>query len=271
MKNIKSYRNPAIVWLTIIIAILSLTASTGGLLISHLYRDHDVIKMGWYANDLITIITIPALLLALFLQRRGDERPLLVWIGLMLYMFYNYAYYIFGMKFNEFFPIYFILFSLSLYSIVIGLLTVNIHAVEENSVFYRNKIVIGLFLFLLAFPLSLIEIKQCISFITSGKTPEASLLIFALDISTILPAVIFTAILLWKNNPWGNVLGMMMLTKTFMYGLVLLASSIFISESGITPPDQLLPFYVFLVVGGLGFGALLLRDLKPSTQLTSRL
>lgn len=264
MKNIKSYRNPAIVWLTILIAILSLTASLSGLLISDLYRDHEVIKMGWHANDLVTILTIPVLLLALFLQRRGDERPLLVWIGLMLYMFFNYAYYIFGVKFNELFPIYFILFSLSFYSIIIGLLAINIHAIEENSVFHKNKIVIGLFLFLLVIPLALIEIKQCITFITSGNAPGASMLISALDISTVIPAVIFTAILLWKNNPWGNVLGMMMLIKTFLYGVVLLAGALFMSTSGITPPDKLIPFYILLVVGGLIFGLILLRDLKPS-------
>jgi hypothetical protein len=266
MIHASSYRNPAILWLTLAILILSLVASIGGISLDGLYRDNDLIKTAWLANDLVTLVLSPILVLALTLQKRGDERGLLLWMGLMLYMFYNYAFYLFGTKFNNFFLIYVALFSLSLYSIIIGLLTVNIHAIQENIGRNKRKVIIGLFLFLLAVPLTIVEIKECIAFILSGRTPEIPTLIFALDLSTVVPTTILAAILLWKNHPWGNVVGMMVLVKAFAYGLVLIVGSILINTSGLGRLDPLLPFYSSLVIGGLIFGLLLFKDLKPNVN-----
>ena len=266
MVHARNYRNPFILWLTTAVVLLSVTASLGGLFINDLYKDNHFIKTAWLANDFVTLIISPLLILSLALQKRGDERGLLLWMGLMLYMFYNYAFYLFGAKFNSFFLIYVALFSLSLYSIVIGLLSVNISAIHENSQRNKTRVVIGLFLFFLAIPLSIVELKECITFIMSGRTPEVPTLIFALDLSTVVPTTILAAILLWKNRPWGNVVGMMVLVKAFAYGLVLVLGSILINSSGAGKLDPLLPFYASLVIGGLLFGFLLFRDLKPNVN-----
>ena len=233
-------------------------------------KDSEMIKKGWFANDLITIPLAILLLSILILQKRGDERPILVWLGLMLYMCYNFAFYLFGAKFNEFFLIYVALFSLSLNSIIIGLLNVNVYALHEVSGGRTRRLLISAFLFLLAIPLSIVEIKQCLTYIFSGRTPDVPTLIFALDLSTVVPTTVLASILLWKNRPWGNVLAMMMLVKSFAYGLVLVTGTLLINASGITPMDPLLPFYIFLVIGGLGFGWLHLSALRPSRQKISQ-
>ena len=264
------YRNHTLLWLTTLVVALSLTASLGGLLINELYNDSDTIKRAWFSNDIVTIIIAPMLVLSLSLQRRGDQRGLVLWLGLMLYMFYNYAFYLFGASFNEFFLIYVALYSLSLYSIVIGLLSVNVQAIHENSRNLKRKKVISIFLFLLAIPISIVEIKQCITFIFSGEAPQVPTLIFALDLSTVIPTTILASILLWKNYPWGNILGMMMLIKSFAYGLVLVTGTILITASGIAPYDNLFPFYIFLVVGGLVFGIMHFRDLRTSHSIITR-
>lgn len=98
-----SYRTPAIPWLTFIVATLALVASFGGIFIEGLYRDNSSIRSGWFANDIVTIPMAILLIVSFLMQKRGDERPMLVWMGLMLYMCYNYAFYLFGAKFNEFF------------------------------------------------------------------------------------------------------------------------------------------------------------------------
>jgi hypothetical protein len=257
-------RTSAIPWLTLIVAILALSASFGGIFIKGLYRDNSIIKTGWFANDLITIPMAMLLIISLLMQKRGDERPMLVWMGLMLYMCYNYAFYLFGAKFNEFFLIYVALFSLSLYSIIIGLLNVNVHAIHESVGFRKRQWFISGFLFLLAVPLFFIEIKQCLSFIFSGSAPEVPTLIFALDLSTVIPTTILASILLWKNSPWGNVLATMMLVKSFAYGLVLVFTTILIANSRGASIDPLLPFYAFVAIGGFVFGWIHLKDLKPS-------
>jgi hypothetical protein len=115
-------------------------------------------------------------------------------------------------------------------------------------------------------PLTIVEIKECVAFIMSGRTPEVPTLIFALDLSTVVPTTILAAILLLKNRPWGNVVAMMVLVKAFAYGLVLVTGSLLINTSGVGHFDPLLPFYAFLVVGGLLFGLLLFKDLKPNVN-----
>jgi hypothetical protein len=258
----RPYGTAAIPILTILVTTLAFMASVGGLYAPDIYKDSELIKKAWMANDIITIPLAALLPVTLLLQKHDDERPLLVWLGLMLYMCYNYAFYLFGAKFNELFLIYVALFSLSLYSIIIGLLTVNIYAIPVSPPSRKRQLLTSGFLFLIALPILIVEIEQCVSFIFSGKTPEVPTLIFALDLSTVVPTTILASVLLLKKNPWGNVLAMMMLVKAFGYGLVLVTGTLLIHSSGISPLDPLLPFYVFLVAGGFFFGALHLKDLK---------
>lgn len=54
----------------------------------------------------------------------------------------------------------------------------------------------------------------------------------------------------------------MMLVKSFSYGAVLLAGSLFIAGKGLAPLDPLLPFYTFVCVGGFVFLLLVLKELQ---------
>lgn len=272
MKSVSTiipFRSPAITWLTVLVTALSLAASIGGLCMEGLYRDSELIKTAWFANDIVTLFVAPLLLITLALQKKGDQRALLVWLGLMLYMLYNYAFYLFGAKFNEFFLIYTALFSLSIYSLMIGLLSLDLNAIPQNSPFRRNKIWISAFLMFLALPLLIVEAKACLTFIVSGIQPQIPTLIFALDLSIVAPTTMLASILLWRRHPWGDVLAMMVLVKAFCYGAVLVTGTLLITASHLAPLDELLPFYLSLVVGGLVFGIMLLRDLKPKFQIVT--
>lgn len=54
------------------------------------------------------------------------------------------------------------------------------------------------------------------------------------------------------------VLSAMMLVKSFTYGLVLITGTVLIVLRDTGKLDPLMPFYVFVAVGGLLFGILLL-------------
>ena len=267
MSTIVPSKSPAIIWLTVLVTALSLAASIGGLLMEGLYRDSELIKKAWFANDIVTLFVAPLLLITLALRRKGDQRALLVWLGLMLYTLYNYAFYLFGAKFNEFFLIYAALFSLSIYALMIGLLSLDLNAIPQNSSFRRNKLCISAFLMFLALPLLIVELKACATFIVSGIQPQIPTLIFALDLSIVVPTAILASILLCRRHPWGDVLAMMVLVKAFCYGAVLVTGTLLITADHLAPLDKLLPFYLSLVVGGLVFGIMLLRALKPKFQI----
>jgi thiamine transporter ThiT len=81
--------------LTFFILILAAVASAGGLFIPGLYRDSDIIKRAWLGSDVTTLfLVIPLLVVALRASMRGSLRAKLVWVGLLGYMLYNFAFYL---------------------------------------------------------------------------------------------------------------------------------------------------------------------------------
>jgi hypothetical protein len=92
--------------LSTIIAFLAIVASAGGLLLGDLYRDNALVTVGWVGNDLVTlVVAVSVLVAALILSMRGSLRARLVWLGMLGYTLYNYAFYLFGAAFNRFLPL----------------------------------------------------------------------------------------------------------------------------------------------------------------------
>lgn len=248
-------------WLIVILAIM---ATLGGLLMPGLYRDTDIIKTSWLGNDLLTLLlVVPMFIFAMIWSKHGSYRAQLVWVGLLLYMLYNYAFYLFGSAFNAFFLLYVALFTLSMYALFLTLYQLNI--TEVRRAFREDTPVrwISVFLAFLALPLLVVEGGQSINFIFTGKEPEAPSLIFALDLSFVVPGMLLAAVLLWQRRAWGYVLAAMMLVKGFTYGLVLVVNTAIITAKGLAPLDPLMPFYTFVAVGSLIFCWILLRSLDP--------
>jgi hypothetical protein len=74
-----------------------LAQSALGLLFESRYRDAEWIKATWFGNDWVTLVVgMPLLAVALALARRGSIRALLLWVGVLGYAAYNYAYYLLG-------------------------------------------------------------------------------------------------------------------------------------------------------------------------------
>jgi hypothetical protein len=91
-------------------------------------------------------------------------------------------------------------------------------------------------------------------------------LIFALDLSIVVPNTALAAVLLWRRHPWGLVLAIMMLVKAFAYGLVLsLSSTLIAGISKLGPWDPFLPFYLLVTVGSITGSLALLGKIKTQT------
>jgi hypothetical protein len=71
------------------------------------YRDVEWIRATWYGNDWVTLaVAVPLMLIGRVRARAGSARGLLLWLGVMGYAAYNYAFYLFGAALNVFFPLY---------------------------------------------------------------------------------------------------------------------------------------------------------------------
>jgi len=117
-------------------------------------------------------------------------------------------------------------------------------------------------------------IMLSLSFVFTGVIPPSITqtdhptgVVFAADLSLLIPALFFSAVLLWKKQPWGYVLSAIVLVKATAYGLVLLIMSVvsFVKQ-GIVDPFIVL--WSILTLGCLISLALLLGHMK--TSQTSR-
>lgn len=252
-------------WLTIFIAGIATVACAGGIFSKDLYQDSEFIKTAWFGNDIITLsIAIPLLLVALAFARKGSQRAQLVWMGLLGYMVYNYAFYLFGAVFNAFFLLYILLFSMSVYALAIGLFNLDVAGISQRFSSKTPVKALGIYLLLVSLPLGIFELSQCMRSIISGETPQIPSLIFALDLSVVVPTTALAAILLWRHQAWGYILGAMMLIKAFTYGMVLSFSTALLAGFRLSGTwDPLMPFYVFVALGGLAGSYVLLSHLKP--------
>jgi hypothetical protein len=76
------------------LAALMVVQSGLGLLFQGQYRDVEWIKATWFGNDWVTLLfAVPLLVVALLIARGGSVPSLLLWLGLIGYGVYNYAYY----------------------------------------------------------------------------------------------------------------------------------------------------------------------------------
>ena len=118
------------------------------------------------------------------------------------------------------------------------------------------------------------ELSMIIPFIEYGKMPETIIstghptsVVFAMDISIIIPAFTAAAVLLWQRKTWGFILAAMMLVKGFTYGLVLCIGTAFLAyDKAYGKWDPLMPLYIVLALGGMLGCWFLLKTYKNNSK-----
>ncbi len=254
--------------LTLPIAVLAALASAGGLWMEGLYRDAPFFKRAFQGNDVVTLfVAVPLLLASVVYSRRGKRQAPLVWAALLGYMVYNYAFYLFGAAFNWFFQVYVALFALSVYALIYVL--AGLDATGLSSGFSGRTPVrwISAYMLFIGLFLGVFELVRSLSLFTTGQPPADPPLVFALDLSLIVPAMITGAVWLWQRRPWGYVLAAMMTLKGATYGLALVVMAAFVAGfrwSGNWDPFT--PFYVFVAAGGILASWLLFRHFDRQTS-----
>ncbi|MGZ8578601.1 MAG: hypothetical protein ACXWWX_03605, partial [Actinomycetota bacterium] len=105
-------------WLSGAVAALMIAASVAGLVIDGVYREDDWAREALRGGDLVTLmLAAPILIVALTLSIRGSHRAEPVWIGMLIYAVYNYAFYAFGTTFNDLLLLHIALLSMSVFAL----------------------------------------------------------------------------------------------------------------------------------------------------------
>lgn len=232
-KNIQS-----ILILTIIIIILTTIASMGGLLIKGLYRDNTFVTSTWYGTDLVTLVlNTPLIIIALIWIKRGSVGAFLIWLGLIESTLYNYGFYLFASAFNKMFMVYVAIFTLSLWAMIIGLLSLDIPGIQAR---FGGRIPvkpISIYMIFIGLGLATVYFATWIGFIFNNQVPEMitrtnhpTNIVPALDLSFVIPLFIVGGIWLWRRKPWGYILAVIVNIKgvVYMTGLCAATLSVFI-------------------------------------------
>jgi hypothetical protein len=250
--------------LSAVVALMAAAASVGGLWLTDLYRATPEIVAVWRSTDRITlVVALPLLLASLALALRGSPRAQIVWMGLIGYMLYNYAFYLYGAAFNRFFLLYICLTALSIYALIFGLMSINVTNIGR--IFRASTPVrwIGGYMLFFALGLGGVEIASIIQTITFGHIPPdiAKLqIIYATDLTLLVPGVLLGGWLLLRRQLWGYIVAAMVNIKAVAYVLVLLTMSLTVSWD---PPT---PLYLLLGAGSLASCIALLANMQPDKE-----
>lgn len=259
--------------LSIIISVLMIVQSAGGLLIQGLYRDNSWVTSAWYGNDLVTlVVAVPILVSALVLSMRGSQLGHLVRLAMLFYSLYNYAFYVFGAAVNHFFLVYIALFTLSIFALIFALANIDVDAIHQT---FRPGIPvkwISGYMVIFAVLVALAWISQWFMFVLNGRIPmlggmeEGYRLVAALDLSIQVPCLILGAIWLWKRRPWGYLLGAILMIADTVYMLVLVAFGPFAANAGVSGAWDQVPSFAVIGVGCLIASVLFLWDMQPADK-----
>lgn len=230
-------------------------ATIVGISLNTVYHDNDFVRTAWLANDWVTLaFVLPALLLIIFAAGRGSTMALLVWPGMAAYLVYNYAFYLFGAAFNKLFLVYILIVVTSLYSLVMLWKKAAAQSWQISTGARRYSMA---YLLLIGLMLVLVEVPPIVSFIYSGKQPpiiaqtgHPTAIVYALDLTFIVPACIGAVYGLWQKQNWAVPLATIMLVKGTAYGLVLVSGTLLLAARSVAQ-DPLLPFYILITTGGI--------------------
>lgn len=256
--------------LSILIAILAAFVSAGGLLLDGLYRDNAFVKTTWLGNDAITLfLAVPIFISAMIVSNRGSLKAKLIWMGALDYMLYNYAFYLFGAAFNWFFLLYAALLALSIFALIFGLIKLDVNGISQQMRKEAPVKWIGGYFLFVASGLGLVYLIQSIGFIATGNLPaivtmsgHPTNVVFALDLTLLIPWLILGALWLMKRQPWGYVIAGILNVKGPLYTLVLAVNSILVVNAGISQTSEL-PLWGTLTALGLIASVLFYVNIKP--------
>ncbi len=181
------------------------------------------------AQDAVTLVLgIPLLITGIVLTNKNSLRGQLLLTGTLGYFLYTYTSYVFLVSFNQLFLLYVVLFSLLLFAFIFAMKDLNPDVISNHFSDQFPRRGVAIFLMILAGFLSMAWLGRIVPATIAGTPPfglesYTTLVIQGLDLGIIVPVSALTAILLWRNRPWGFPLASVVLIKGLTMGAALVA------------------------------------------------
>lgn len=255
--------------LTRVLACVMVAQAGLGLAFREQYRDVAWITATWFGNDWFTlIVAAPVLLVALAWARQGSIRGYLLWVGLLGYGVYNYAYYLLGAALNAFFPLYVAGCVLSVTALILVLSRLNVTAIASDFSPTTPVRAVGGYLIVVGLGLAGVWLTLWAAHVFAGRPtparPEVFKLVAALDLTMMAIPLVAAGVLLWGRHPWGYVLSSLTGIQSALYLMVLSVNSLVAVKQGLAQAPGELPVWGPLAVGTAAAMLVLLAHAGPA-------
>jgi hypothetical protein len=255
--------------LSVVLAAVMTAASLVGLLLEDLYRENTWSRAAFRGTDAATLaLAVPTLLVALVLARRGSVGARLVWLGVLAYDVYDYAFYLFGAAFNDAFLLYAAALGLAVVLLVFAAPRVLPLVTAPGRGPART---IGGYLVAVGLVFGALWSTQSLAYVATGRLPQVitdsglhTSIVFALDLTLVVPWLVIAGVLLWRRTAPGVALGIVMNTLAVLYMAALATSGAFQQAAGIPDVTWSAPPYLEIGIASLVALALLLPRVRPT-------
>lgn len=191
-----------------IIALALAVISLAGILLRDVVYPTDELVLSFLITDGFTlIVALPILLVSMWLARRGRLIGLLCWPGALFYVLYIHVVHLIGVPFNLLFLPYLLLVTLSAYTIIGLIASIDAAGVRTRlSGHVPAKAAGGIVTILSA--LFLVQLVPAVVMALTGQSPvKVSEIALWIADSTLAPAWLIGGILLWRREALGYVAG----------------------------------------------------------------
>ena len=239
---------------SLLIMALTGIAAAASILAADIIYPTAELKKSFIANDVVTLfIGLPILLISMWLTHRGKLIGLLFWPGAIFYGLYNYTAYLIGTPLTIMYPLYLIIVTISIYTIIGLVASIDSESVKQRLTGHISEKSASGVLMVFGFVFGLRAIIMMVMNAASSQTPLAGPELGVLVADFIAcTAWLIGGVLLWQRQPLGYVAGM---------GLLFCASMLFVGVIAILllqpiisgGPLPVIDIVVLLVMGLICF------------------
>jgi hypothetical protein len=199
---------------TVAVLALSVVSTLLGLLRpGHYGVDPARVRYYQVQDATVLLVGVPVLAAGLWYATRGSHRGRVVWLGGLAYATYMWASVGLQAPYNEFFLGYVALFSLSLFTLVGGLVTTDAGAIRRVLEGRVSTALYGGALVLIAVGLGILWLADIVPALLAGTTPRiveeggrGTLITHLLDLGVVVPSLFVAGVWLRRGRTWGYVL-----------------------------------------------------------------
>lgn len=259
---------------TVGVLLLSTASSLLGLFRDGHYGDRAELIPRIMAQDaVILLVAVPVLGFGVWSATRGSHRGVIVWLGSLAFMTYIWGTYAVTIAFNAFFLGYVALFGLSLFTLVGGVVKLDATSMELSGESRFSRNLYAGFLAFAAVGLAALWLSEIILAMLTGTVPAAidefgahAAVTYVIDLGVVVPLLAVTAVWLWRNRQWGDVIAGILLVFTAVLAPVITVITVVDIQEGVSMSAPVIIGSVVPPVVGAVFAGTYLYSLSSDSH-----